>query len=350
MNDKNERSKKKGLQPMKGYPIKQVLESIPDPIGKTPNSLPIFNSSRQSPSPSPLQRTKSNESYSSKTSPSSSRGVSPVASYLQSQWPRDIRQSLLKNDIECQTESSENSEVENCENCLPSNQVKSLTSEGTVLKEMKRIKNMTSVLDKNIGTVQPDPSVKYPASVKAQYQIHRRSRPPSTESYNDEIIGYSDMENDSRFLSTPADGRRAPRPASNDSQTQTDHFCPDFKPVNYPSPCQSPGKTNRHHPPSPRTNHSFLFKREPPDGAEVVPLLNDSNSKDDFRDIISTAFFETSILPHIEMKDSPVMIENQSTNMVKHENTFTPSPNSMFKQIVRYKPSRSKENNDADQF
>ena len=59
MNDKNERSKKKGLQPMKGYPIKQVLsyfninfkvdnylqvlESIPDPIGKTPNSLPIFN-------------------------------------------------------------------------------------------------------------------------------------------------------------------------------------------------------------------------------------------------------------------------------------------------------------------
>jgi hypothetical protein len=350
MNEKNERSKKKGLQPMKVYPIKQVLESIPDKIGKTPNSLPIFNASRQSPSPSPLQRTKSNESYSSKTSPNSSRGVSPVTSYLQSQWPRDIRQSLLKNDIECQTESSENSEVENCENCLPppsSNQVKSLTNEGTVLKEMKRIKNMTSVLEKNnIGSTQPDLSVKYPtnAQVKTQYQIHRRSRPPSTESYSDELLGYSDMENDLRFLYTPPDGRRAPRPVSNNSQTQTDsHFCLEFQPVKYPSPCQSPGKSSRHHPPSPRTNHSFLFKREPPDGAEVVPLLNESTSKDD-----SFVADDSSLLSHIEIKE--VMIENQSVNMTKQENTFTPSPNSLFKQTVRYKPTRPKENNDADHF
>ena len=191
--------------------------------------------------------------------------------------------------------------------------------------------------------------------MKTQYQIHRRSRPPSTESYNDEIIGYSDMENDSRFLSTPAgiivnfllmtsDARNKMVDVHHDLLRMIlKHKLIIFAQILNRSIilvlasllARQIGlvRLNRylnliffwqHHPPSPRTNHSFLFKREPPDGAEVVPLLNDSNSKDDFRDIISTAFFETSILPHIEMKDSPVMIENQSTNMVKHENTFTP--------------------------
>ena len=54
--------------------------------------------SRRSPSPSPLQRTKSNDSFRSSqsygNSPCSSRGVSPVQSYLQGQWPKHIRNSL----------------------------------------------------------------------------------------------------------------------------------------------------------------------------------------------------------------------------------------------------------------
>ena len=57
--------------------------------------------------------------------------------------------------MECQTEGPESLESENCENCLPATQVKSLTSEGTALKELKRIKNMSSDLDKSTGPSQP---------------------------------------------------------------------------------------------------------------------------------------------------------------------------------------------------
>lgn len=103
-----------------------------------------------------------------------------------------------------------------------------------------------------------------------------------------------------------------------DSQTQTDHICE--KPVEFSkfrSPCQSPGRSIRvrfclcfkeadlismiikQHPPSPGTNKSYLFKREPPDGAEVIKPICDSNK--------------------------PSMIDSvQKPSFVRPENTFKP--------------------------
>ena len=104
-----------------------------------------------------------------------------------------------------------------------------------------------------------------------------------------------------------------------DSQTQTDHICE--KPVEfskYRSPCQSPGRSIRvslrflsersnliiiqQHPPSPGTNKSYLFKREPPDGAEVIKPICDSN--------------KSSMIDSIE-----------KPSFVRPENTFKPRYN-----------------------
>ena len=53
------------------------------------------------------------------------------------------------------------------------------------------------------------------------------------------------------------------------------------------------------HPPSPGTNKSYLFKREPPDGAEVIKPICDSNK--------------------------PSMIDSiEKPSFVRPENTFKP--------------------------
>ena len=55
----------------------------------------------------------------------------------------------------------------------------------------------------------------------------------------------------------------------------------------------------KQHPPSPGTNKSYLFKREPPDGAEVIKPICDSNK--------------------------PSMIDSiEKPSFVRPENTFKP--------------------------
>jgi len=336
--DEKYRYKKKG--PVKAYPIKQLLETSQlGNLCEKPSVQPLLYS-RTSTSPAPILRTKSNESFSSKNSPNSSRGVSPVQSYLQSQWPRDIRQSLMsnRNDMECQTESLDlkNEENLNCENCVSQPSLKSLTDSGVALNELKRIRRRASPnpqfqqthSDNSIGPVSlfaTGDSAKL-ASTNAhgtlpwncsQNNSTRKIRPPSTE--NCELALLNDITDDySRYVLTPLDGRRPPRPMSVDSQTQTDHICE--KPVEFSkfrSPCQSPGRSIRQHPPSPGTNKSYLFKREPPDGAEVIKPICDSNK--------------------------PSMIDSvQKPSFVRPENTFKPSPNSNF---VHYKPQKNKSTN-----
>ena len=138
---------------------------------------------------------------------------------------------MVRSDNEVQTD--ENSDVENCENCLS---IKSLTEEGRVLQELKRIRNQQT---------------KLPVKNEKNY---RRSRPPSAEAYSDELMAFQEPDDAVRVLVTPMgklglftykahsyfilDGRRPPRPSSIDSQTQTEHTCPE-------SPCHSPIKSIR---------------------------------------------------------------------------------------------------------
>lgn len=251
--------------------------------------------SRRSPSPSPLQRTRSNDSFGK--SPCSSRGVSPVQSYLQGQWPKDIRNSLpSRSDGESQTDGME-CEIESCENCNSKGSIKMLTDEGKALKELRRIGNLRErhispirqTIIYNSEMIGSPRREKLPIS----FPICRKSRQASLEHLNEEIIALNKSDDEkcemNRYIATPTDGRRPPRPRSSESGTQTDsiiHIC-DEKPDNKISPCHSPAKSRQspalRHPPSPGTNKTFLFKREPPDGAEVVkPKSGHETSPPDF--------------------------------------------------------------------
>merc|ERR1719419_139810 len=147
-NDEGEKigkPKKKG--PMKAYPIYPFHKQ---PLMEPPSAAPVKHNaklsglSRRSPSPSPLQRTRSNDSFGSRNSPNSSRGVSPVQSYLQGQWPTDIRNSLpSRSDNESQTDGMD-CEIESCENCATncgnkSSAVRLLSDDGQALRELRRI-------------------------------------------------------------------------------------------------------------------------------------------------------------------------------------------------------------------
>lgn len=284
---------------MKAYPIypiqKQVMDSVQSDLRSKPkmrSDQAILNAlSRRSPSPAPLQRTRSNDSFGSRHSPSSSRGVSPVQSYLQGQWPKDIRNSLpSRSDGESQTDGMD-CDLDSCENCNAKPSVKLLTDEGHALRELRRIGNLRDRhhspsrstiaslthqqhLEQIVGEIA---SCVSPGKIMS-FPIGRKSRQASLDNLNEEIIALNQSDDEkremNRYLATPTDGRRPPRPRSCESGTQTDvivHICsdsPKFEIRN--SPCQSPGKAIRQHPPSPGTNKTFLFKREPPDGAEVV--------------------------------------------------------------------------------
>ena len=119
----SDKKPKKGPEPLKAYvAFKQKV---------------TYASSRRSPSP-----VTSVPIVVPSTTPV--RGLSPVQSYLQSQWPRDIRNSLSVNVESTQTEpivsqTLDNDEnAESCENCI----IKSLTEEGTALRELKRIRQV----------------------------------------------------------------------------------------------------------------------------------------------------------------------------------------------------------------
>jgi len=263
---------KKGPEPLKAYVAFKhkvtYARRSPSPVTVVPSSNP--------PNPPPSTPV---------------RGLSPVQSYLQSQWPRDIRNSLSNavNSVEAQTEPQENSASDEnqdaCENCI----IKSLTEEGKALRELKRIRQAKIT--------------------KKPTQQQQQQRPASVENCSDELMAYQEPDDHVRVLMTPMDGRRPPRPSSVDSQTQTEHAC---------SPCHSPVKSIRLHPPSPGTNRSFLFKREPPDGAEVVkPSFEATNNTN-----VNTANNALKVV-----KD----------NHAKIKSCFKPSPNSTF---VQYKPQR----------
>ena len=116
---------KKGPEPLKAYVAFKhkvtYARRSPSPVTVVPSSNP--------PNPPPSTPV---------------RGLSPVQSYLQSQWPRDIRNSLSNavNSVEAQTEPQENSASDEnqdaCENCI----IKSLTEEGKALRELKRIRQV----------------------------------------------------------------------------------------------------------------------------------------------------------------------------------------------------------------
>merc|ERR1712142_788476 len=281
---------------MKAYPIYPIQRQLTDSVQirtKQKISGEINVLSRRSPSPSPLQRTKSNDSFRSSqsygNSPCSSRGVSPVQSYLQGQWPKHIRNSLpSRSDGESQTEMDFE---DNCENCAKPSVKMFADSSGQALKELRRIGSLREIempppaqptqkaqLERSVGEIATSGS---PVKIMT-HPIDRKSRQASLDNLNDEVMQFNKSDDEkleiNRCILTPTDGRRPPRPASSDSGTQTDvayaegtiHVCAE---INRKSPeinRNSPAKTIRQHPPSPGTNNTFLFEREPPDGAEVV--------------------------------------------------------------------------------